>query len=208
MAAHDPALRVYAILDAESCTRRGLDLFETASALHAGGVRLLQYRDKPAEEATYVRNASKLRNLLPDTFLLLNDHAHLVQQIGADGVHVGQTDRPLAEARELIGSDCILGISTHTADQALIAAATEADYLAIGPVFATTSKQNPEPAVGLCGVQAARAVTQKPLVAIGGIGLGEARAVEMAGADCVALISALLTDDPRRTAQDFLERLR
>lgn len=192
--------------------RRRLDLFATATALHAGGVRLLQYRDKAATEAAYLQNARTLRDLLPETFLLLNDHAHLVHEAGADGVHVGQTDLGVAKARELIGPERILGVSTHSADQALVASSTDADYLAIGPVFATNSKQNAEPTVGLCGVQAARAVAGKPLVAIGGIGLGDARAVEQAGADCIAVISALLPSpslaDVTQSAEDFLARLK
>ncbi|MBE7180714.1 MAG: thiamine phosphate synthase [Terriglobus roseus] len=212
MAAQEPSLRLYAILDAESCRRKHLDLFETAKALHGGGVRLLQYRDKSAERSEYLRNARQLRSLLPDCIFLLNDRADLVPEAEADGVHVGQTDVSPDAARAHIGPDRILGISTHTGDQALAAHSTEADYLAIGPVFATVSKQNAEPTVGLCGVQAARAVTQKPLVAIGGIGLGDARAVEMAGADSIAVISALLPSsnlpEITRRAQDFLARLK
>ncbi len=214
IAAHDPQLRLYAILDAESCVRRSLNLFETAAALALGGVRLLQYRDKLGSEAAYLHNAQRLRSLLPgETLLLLNDYPHLVNEAGADGVHVGQDDCAVSEAREAIGQDRILGISTHSAEEALAAHSTEADYIAIGPVFATSTKANAAPSVGLCGVQAARAVTAKPLVAIGGIGLGDARAVEMAGADSIAVVAALLptTADPAAVtarAQDFLARLK
>jgi thiamine-phosphate pyrophosphorylase len=193
MAVHDPGLRLYAILDAESCTRRGLDLFQTASAFASSGIRLVQYRDKLASEITYLQNARALRERFPpDTLFLLNDYAHLVDAAGADGVHIGQDDGSVAEARERIGTDRVLGVSTHSADQALATSASEADYVAIGPVFSTASKQGAEPTVGVCGVQAARAVTQKPLVAIGGITPGAAQAVFAAGADAIAMIGALL----------------
>ena len=214
LALHDPALRLYAILDAEICTRRNLNMLHVAKVWREAGVQLIQYRDKFADRATLVANAQALREIFQpgDAFLILNDHSQLVGECDFDGVHIGQTDHLPTEARDAIGPDRIFGISTHTADQAIAASSTEADYLAIGPVFATSTKTNAEPAVGLCGVQAARAVTSKPLVAIGGIGLGDARAVEMAGADSIAVISALLPSNDLaavlQRAQDFLARLK
>ena len=205
----DSTLRLYAILDAESCARRGFDLLAVARAWREAGVQLVQYRDKTADAAALLANALGLRETFPagSAFLLLNDHPHLVARCGFDGAHVGQTDGSIDAAREHLGPDRILGISTHTADQALAANSTEADYIAIGPIFATQSKPDAEAPVGLCGVQAAKAVTRKPLVAIGGIGPAQAREVRQAGADSVALISALLAGDLGQTAQDLHESL-
>ena len=214
MAAHGPALRLYAILDAESCTRRALDLLEVASAWRDAGVRLIQYRDKTAGDPVLLRNARALREILPtgDAFLILNDRPDLVEASGFDGAHIGQTDRSVQHARDLLGPHRLLGVSTHSADQALAQRGADVDYVAVGPVFATATKADADPVIGLCGVQATRAVVSTPLVAIGGIRLGDARAVEMAGADSVAVISALLPGSDRElliaTAQDFLARLK
>ena len=147
MAAHLPELRLYAILDAESCARRGFDLFQTAAAFAAGGVCLLQYRDKLAGEAAFLQTPRALRKLLPPSVLfLLNDYPGLVQASGADGVHVGQTDQTIVDARDAVGPERIVGVSTHSADQALVAGGTDADYVAIGPVFATGTKPDAAPA--------------------------------------------------------------
>ncbi len=187
-------MRLYAILDAESCLSRGLDMLDAARAWRQAGVALVQYRDKAADRASIVSNARAIRSIFPvnTAFLLLNDYPDLVRECGFDGAHVGQGDASSVEARQLLGEDLLLGVSTHTADQALAASATDVDYVAIGPVFATQTKADAEPVVGLCGVQAAAAVVRRPLVAIGGIGLAQGRAVLHAGASSVALVSALL----------------
>ncbi|WP_419806898.1 thiamine phosphate synthase [Terriglobus sp.] len=214
IAAHDPTLRVYAILDADTCVRRNLPLLETVQAWREAGIQIIQYRDKAAGPDTLRRNARALRDIFPqgEAFLILNDHPDLISECDFDGAHIGQTDITASEARRHLGPDRILGVSTHSADQALAANSTEADYVAVGPVFATSTKANAEQVVGLCGVQAARAVTTKPLVAIGGIGLGDARSVQTAGADSVAVVSALLPSsnlaEVKARAQDFLARLK
>lgn len=159
-----------------------------------------------------LRAAESIANVFrtADSILLLNDRVHLLPRSGWDGVHVGQGDTPVPLGRELIGDDAILGLSTHTPEQAERAGREDVDYIAIGPVFATTTKLNAEPAVGLCGLQAVRALFRKPLVAIGGIGLHQAGQVRASGADLVALISALLPADVddanglKQAAQDFL----
>src|SRR5918911_2140458 len=126
--------------------------------------------------------------------LLVNDRADIALAIGADGVHLGQDDIPPRAARSLLGDKAIIGFSTHSVEQAARAARLPVDYVAIGPVFATSSKENPDPTVGLEGVARAReSVGQIRLVAIGGINEENARAVLDAGADPVAVISALLT---------------
>ena len=138
--------------------------------------------------------------------LIMNDRADLCVAAEFDGLHIGQDDLSPAAARRIIGPDRWLGISTHNPEQIAEADKTDADYLAIGPVFATTSKANPDPVVGLEGVRRARELTRKPLVAIGGITRANVRSVIDAGADSVAVISDLLPD-PRKSAEEFLRLL-
>jgi thiamine-phosphate pyrophosphorylase len=208
----DASLRLYAILDAESCARRGLQLVDVASAWRDRGVCLLQYRDKTGSDDDVLRATEAIANAFRSEYaiLLLNDRVHLLERSGWDGVHVGQGDMPVSVAREQVGDNALIGLSTHTPEQAESAGREEVDYVAVGPVFATATKLNAEPVVGLCGLQAVRALVRKPLVAIGGIGLHQARQVRASGADSVALISALLPADVdganglKRVAQDFL----
>ncbi len=216
MAQGEAALRLYAILDAESCARCGLDLLEVARAWRDAGVTLVQYRDKVASRDRMLANALNIRKIFQgadEAFLLLNDHPDLVADCGFDGAHVGQGDMSAAEARRALGEGALVGVSTHTADQAMAASETEADYVAVGPVYATRTKADAEPVVGLCGVQAAAAVVRKPLVAIGGIGPGQGSEVLRAGASTVALISALLPHEQGmqavlRRARDILVGLK
>ncbi len=139
--------------------------------------------------------------------LIMNDRADLCLAAGFDGVHVGQDDLSPESVRAIIGPDRILGVSTHNPEQLRDADLTSADYLAIGPVFATISKEKPDPVVGLEGVRRARAFTTKPLVAIGGITRATAASVIEAGADSLAVISDLV-GDPRKSAEEFLRILR
>ncbi len=214
---------MYGILDAEACEKRNLDLFAVAAAWKAAGVRLMQYRDKLSSRAVFEERAYTLRTLLPvdsGTFLILNDDPDIAVRCDFDGVHVGQSDASVASAREAVGTDRLVGVSTHSAEQALQAQETDCDYVAVGPVFATSSKADAEQTIGLCGVRAAKAVVRKPLVAIGGIDPGRALQSISAGADTVAVISGLLpsgaTRDGRdsndsaieRYARDFLRRLK
>jgi thiamine-phosphate pyrophosphorylase len=139
--------------------------------------------------------------------MIMNDRADLAVAAGFDGVHVGQEDLSPESARTVIGPDLILGVSTHNPEQLREADQTSANYLAIGPVFATSSKTNPDPVIGLEGVRKARALTGKPLVAIGGITRSNALSVIEAGADAVAIISDLVRE-PRKSAEEFLQILR
>ena len=136
----------------------------------------------------------------------MNDRADLCLAADFDGVHVGQDDLSPESVRKIIGPDRWMGVSAHNPEQLLDADLSSADYLAIGPVFATSSKQNPDPVVGLEGVRRARALTRKPLVAIGGITRANAASVIEAGADSVAVISDLLRD-PRKSAEEFFRIL-
>ena len=139
--------------------------------------------------------------------LIMNDRADLCLAAEFDGVHVGQDDLSAESVRAIIGADRWLGVSTHNPEQLSEADLTSADYLAIGPVFATSSKEKPDPVVGLEGVRRARGLTRKPLVAIGGITRANAASVIEAGADSVAVISDLLRD-PRKSAEEFFRILR
>jgi thiamine-phosphate pyrophosphorylase len=206
--------RLYPILDADALARAGVSLAMAAYALRDAGVRWLQYRDKRASDAEVVERMRELRAIFPagEAMLLLNDRVHLCEAVGADGVHIGQEDMAAKQARKILGPERLLGVSTHNVKQLRAALKTgAADYLAIGPVFATGSKDNPDPVVGLEGVRAARSLTRLPLVAIGGITSENGREVIEAGADSVAVISGLLPEDGKRMAErvrDFLAFLR
>jgi thiamine-phosphate pyrophosphorylase len=206
--------RLYPILDADALARAGVPLSTAAHALRDAGVRWLQYRDKRASDDEVVERMRELRAIFSagETVLLLNDRVELCSRSAADGVHIGQEDMAPKRARKVLGPERLLGVSTHSVKQLRAALKTgAADYLAIGPVFATGSKENPDPVVGLEGVRAARALTRLPLVAIGGITGGNAREVIEAGADAVAVISGLLPEDDKVMAQrvrDFLAFLR
>lgn len=168
----------------------------------------MQYRNKSGNARIMLEQATAMRKRLGTTVrLIMNDRADLCLAANFDGVHVGQDDLSPESARRIIGPDRWLGVSTHTPEQLREADLTSADYLAIGPVFVTSSKQNPDPVVGFEGVRRARELTEKPLVAIGGITRENARSVLDAGADSVAVISDLF-DDPGKSAEEFLEILR
>jgi len=186
--------RLYPILDAGLLLRGGLSIEGFARELREAGVRFLQYRDKEAPDEVLLERAAMLRRIFPpsDSCLILNDRVSLLLSSGYDGLHVGQEDLPPAAARALVGPDVLIGVSTHGEPQLLSAGNGPADYVAIGPVFATISKAVPDPVVGLEGVRVARALTTKPLVAIGGISRSNCAAVLAAGADSVAVISDLI----------------
>ena len=208
--------KLYAILDAETCTRRGFGLQTVAEAWRDAGVRLLQYRDKPGSDAGVLRNAAAIQEVFAGTgaTLILNDRVHLFLKTTFHGIHIGQTDWSVREVREVAGPEAVVGLSTHTPQQLRDADAEAVTYAAVGPVFATQTKLDAEPAVGMDGVRTARAHTRKPLVAIGGITRENAPAVLAAGADCVAVISALLPPAGaplgaiERHARDFLRAIR
>ncbi len=179
-----------------------------ARELVAGGATLLQLRDKSSASAEVLRIARELRRLLPDQVkLIMNDRCDLALAAQFQGVHLGQDDLPVEAARRIVGRERWIGISTHNPAQVEAAEQTSADYIAIGPVFATISKDNPDPVIGLEGVRQARARTRKPLVAIGGITVKNCRSVMEAGADSVAVIGELLRD-PRNITAQFMPELR
>ena len=199
--------RLYPILDSALFPDAGT-MFTAANELAAAGCALLQYRNKSGNARRMLEEARELRARLGASIkLIMNDRADLCLAAGFDGLHVGRDDLLPESARRIIGPALCLGVSTHNPEQLAEADKTSADYLAIGPVFATTSKANPDPLVGLEGVRRARELTPKPLVAIGGITRANACSVIEAGADAVAVISDLLPD-PRKSAEEFLKILR
>src|SRR6202023_676593 len=199
--------RLYSILDTPYFPDAA-EMFAAAEELAAAGVTLLQHRNKCGNARQMLDEARELRARLGGSVkLIMNDRADLCLAAGFDGLHIGQDDLSPESARKIIGPARWLGVSTHNPDQLAEADKTSADYLAIGPVFATTTKANPDPVVGLEGLRQARGITRKPLVAIGGITRANARSVIDAGADSVAVISDLLLD-PRKSAEEFLRLLR
>lgn len=199
--------RLYAILDS-NCFSKTEDLLNTAQELAAGGCTLVQYRNKKGNARMIVEQSLRLKERLGRAVrLIMNDRADLCLATDYGGVHVGQEDLWPESVRGIIGPDRWLGVSTHNPEQLREADATSADYLAIGPVFATFSKDKPDPVVGLEGVRRARELTRKPLVAIGGITRANAASVMDAGADSVAVISDLLRE-PHKSAEAFLRILR
>jgi thiamine-phosphate pyrophosphorylase len=193
---------LYAILDS-SLFPDTETLCTSAKELAAGGVTLLQYRNKNGNARQMLDQARELKKIIgTSTKLIMNDRADLCLAAGFDGVHLGQEDLSPEGARKIIGPNLWLGVSTHNPEQVAIADKTSADYIAIGPVFATSSKMNPDAVVGLDGVRQAKKLTTKPLVAIGGITRADGRSVLDAGADSIAVISDLLRD-PRNAAEEF-----
>ena len=205
--------RLYAILDAGMFPDAGV-MLKAAAELIDAGCTLLQYRNKNSNARLMLQQARELRRYSRvntpasgGVKLIMNDRADLCLAAEFDGAHVGQDDLSPESVRRIIGADRWLGVSTHNPEQLREADLSSADYLAIGPVFATASKQNPDPVVGLEGVRRARALTKKPLVAIGGITRANAASVIEAGADSVAVISDLLRD-PGKSAEEFFRILR
>lgn len=168
--------------------------------LAEAGVQLLQYRNKVDADELVLEDARAMREAAPGMKLILNDRVGLVRAAGWDGVHVGQEDLPAAEARRRLGAEAVIGLSTHNDEQVRRADGEPVDYVAIGPVYRTASKLDTSPVIGVEGVARARALTRKPLVAIGGINAGNAGAVYAAGADAVAVIAAVF--GPGRSAAE------
>lgn len=184
--------KLYPITDARLS---GLSHAEQVARLLAGGASFIQLREKHASPRDFYQEAEAALRVARagGARLIINDRVDVALALKADGVHLGQDDLPPAAARSLLGQQAIIGYSTHTVAQALEAARLPVDYLAIGPIYATSSKDNPDPIVGLDGLRRVRqAIGALPLVAIGGINQQNAREVIVAGADSVALISALL----------------
>ena len=204
MAFHLP--KVYPITDTDLS---GLSHAEQVDRLIAGGATLIQLRDKHAGPRDFYRQAAAALQVARrhNVRLIINDRVDIALALAADGVHLGQTDMPVEAARRLLGERVIVGISTHNLEQAKLAASQPVDYVAFGPIFKTSTKDNPDPIAGLEALRAVRTmVVALPVVAIGGITLENAEEAWLAGADAVSSIAALVSD-PSRIPENMREML-
>ena len=202
---HLPAL--YAIVDPLDT---GRDPAALAAALLRGGARLVQLRWPGASARELLGAALAIRPLAraAGALFLVNDRPDVARAAEAEGVHLGQDDLPVPAARRVLGPGRLVGVSTHDLDQARAAEAADADYIGVGPVYATATKPGALPPRGLALVSAVRAAVRCPLVAIGGITPETAAAVRAAGADAVAMIGALVrANDPAAAVRETLARL-
>ncbi|MGA8145263.1 MAG: thiamine phosphate synthase [Candidatus Acidiferrales bacterium] len=202
---------LYAILDVAQASGSEMQI---PQMLAEAGVTLIQIRDKHASPRGIFEASQRLAGQLGrrGVRIVVNDRPDIAAMIGAGGVHVGQEDLPVEEARRIVGRGRWVGVSTHNFEQFGIADSTSADYMAVGPIFPTSTKANPDPVVGIEFLRAARRITRKPLVAIGGITVQSAESVFRAGADSLAVVGDLLSaPDPARRAREYLaiaERVR
>jgi thiamine-phosphate pyrophosphorylase len=199
--------RLYVILDAALLT---VPETECAKKLAAAGVRLLQYRNKLGSARELFESSKRLSSLLvpQGVTFVVNDRADVAAVAGADAVHVGQDDLGVEEARLAAGAGRFVGVSTHNLEQFQRAATSSADYIAVGPIFATGTKANPDPVVGTQFIRKVRTVTDKPIVAIGGITLERAPEIIEAGADSVAVIGDILgAPEPAVRARQYIDLL-
>jgi len=196
---------LYAIIDPTLLTISELAM---AEALAESGVQLIQYRNKSATSRQFFDISRRLSSVLAPRHvkLIVNDRPDIAFLSGADGVHVGQDDFGVEDARQICGPDCWVGISTHNLEQLAAADLTSADYIAVGPIFPTATKKNADPVVGTEFLRKARQMTKKPLVAIGGITVERAAEVYRAGADSLAVIRDLIcVANPGERAREYLD---
>lgn len=199
--------KLYVILDAALTP---LSERDCAASLAEAGVRLLQYRNKAASARQLFESSRALAQLLLPlgVSFFVNDRPDVAYLAGARGVHVGQEDLDAQATRRVLGPDKLVGVSTHNLEQFERAAASSADYIAVGPIFSTSSKANPDPVVGLDFLRKIRALTDKPIVAIGGITVERASQAIEAGADSVAVMSGILADrNLGQRARQYLKSL-
>ena len=189
-----PAPKLYPITDVGLS---GLSHADQVVRVCEGGATLAQLREKSLSPREFFKQAEEAMRAAREheVRIIINDRVDVALALKADGVHLGQNDLPPAAARRVLGDKAVIGFSTHNVEQAIRAAKLPIDYIAIGPIFATSTKKNPDPAVGLLGLrQVRKAVGKMPLVAIGGITRENASEILAAGADAVALISAIISE--------------
>ena len=202
-------LSVYLITDRDLCGRRGVA--ETVRQAIAGGATMVQLRDPLAKAGVLVEEARALATILRSSGIpfIVNDRVDIALAAGADGVHLGQSDMAVADARRLLGPEPILGLSITSAADLAASDLNGVDYLGVGPVYPTATKADAAPAMGLEGLRAIRAQTTLPIVAIGGLNAGNAGDVTAAGADGVAVVSAICAaPDPEAAARDLASIVR
>ncbi len=192
--------KIYPITDTRLS---GLSHVEQFQRLITGGATLIQLRDKHAAPRDFYEQAVECVRIARESGvrIIINDRADIALAAKADGVHLGQDDMPPSKARVLLGENAVIGFSTHSVEQAKRAVGFPIDYLAIGPIFATTTKKNPDPIVGFDGLRALKAaIGSLPVVAIGGINETNVHSVFDAGADSVAIVSSIVSDAEKITA--------
>jgi thiamine-phosphate pyrophosphorylase len=202
-------LWVYLVTDPDMPGERGV--VRTCQEAMEAGVRMVQLRDKKSSTRSLLETAGKLLEVTrpASALLVVNDRVDVAMASGADGVHLGQDDMPAAMARRLMGPDCIIGVSVRTPDEAKTAQSAGADYVAANLVFPTDTKTDLPSPLGLKGVARLRGSTRLPLLAIGGIDHRNAAEVIEAGADGVAVVSAIMAaDDPSAAAESLLQAVR
>jgi thiamine-phosphate pyrophosphorylase len=208
-AAVPPDYSLYLVTDRDLA--KGRAIVDVVRAAVAGGVTVVQLREKTAPTRFFIEQAEAVRGFLKNTdvAMIINDRVDVALAVGADGVHLGQTDMPLAMARAILGPDRIIGISVESVDDALQAAANGADYLGVSPVFATPTKTDTAVPLGLDGLARIRQAVDLPLVGIGGISAANAANVIQAGADGLAVVSAIVgAEDPEAAARNLVRAIR
>lgn len=202
-----PLFGLYVILDPSVSLDR--PLFEVLKTSAQAGAKLFQYRNKTASMKVAYEEALVLRKIAHElgVLFIVNDRCDLALAVDADGVHLGQGDLPLHLARTVMGPNKLIGLSTHNAEQVTAGSTVGADYLGFGPIFTPGSKTDHDPIVGTAGLKAIRELTRLPIFAIGGITLNNVEDVIRAGANGVAVVSAILkAPDIQRTVSDFVSR--
>ena len=202
-------LSVYLITDPLLCAGRGL--IETARAAVRGGVKIVQLRDKTASDAALISQGRALKQALAGSgaLVIVNDRVEVARAIGADGVHVGQSDAAAADARKALGPDAIIGLSIQTTEHAAALDLAMVDYIGVGPVFATATKPDHAPPLGFDGLARVCTASALPAVAIGGLSAAHARAVFAAGARGLAVVSGICAaEQPEAAARAFAEAAR
>lgn len=194
--------RLYLVTDRPLCA--GRDLLDVVAQAVAGGVTMVQLREKHATTREFLELARRLKTLLDpmDVPLLINDRLDIALAVDAAGLHVGQNDMPSAEARRLLGPDKIIGLTIDSEDDLRAAEDLDVDYLGVGPVFPTTTKENPSPVIGLEGLARARRFSRHRIVGIGAVNADNAAQVMVTGVDGVAVVSALCSaQNPKAMAK-------
>jgi thiamine-phosphate diphosphorylase len=200
--------RLYLVTD--SRLHRGYSVLDQVDLALQGGVRIIQLREKELPETEFIKLASEALKLICayKAFLIINDSVKVVQAIGANGLHLGQEDMPLREAREILGDSVVIGVSVKSVEEALQAERDGADYVAVNGVFPTATKEDLGYLPGLEGVAKIRQATQLPVIGIGGVNLQNCRSVVEAGAHGLAVVTAItLSDDIPGTCRIFFERM-
>jgi len=199
-------LKLYLVTDRNIIKNRNfLDIIEQAIL---GGVTIVQLREKNVDAKEYIEKAEELKPILQkyDIPLIINDRVDVAFAVNADGVHLGQSDLPIKYARKILGDEKIIGISANNVEQAIEAEKSGADYIAISPVFFTSTKPDIDPPVGIEGIKKIKEVVKCPLVGIGGINKENAFSVIKAGCDGIAVVSAIMAaENPRIAAKELID---